>query len=37
MHPDPLGLKAEALQKMSEILNDLREDFSTETTKQQLN
>tara|TARA_R100000951_G_C2621523_1_gene174630 strand:- start:414 stop:1271 length:858 start_codon:yes stop_codon:yes gene_type:complete len=37
MHPDPLGLKAEALQKMSDILNDLREDFSTETTKQQLN
>jgi hypothetical protein len=37
MYPDPLGLKAEALHKMSDILNDLREDFSTETTKQQLN
>lgn len=37
MYPDPLGLKAEAIHKMSDILNDLREDFSTETTKQQLN
>ena len=37
MYPDPLGLKTEALHKMSDILNDLREDFSAETTKQQLN
>lgn len=37
MYPDPLGLKAEAIHKMSDILNDLREDFSAETTKQQLN
>lgn len=37
MYPDPLGLKAEAIHKMSDILNDLRDDFSTETTKQQLN
>jgi len=37
MYPDPLGLKAEALHKMSDILNDLRKDFSTETIKQQLN
>lgn len=37
MHPDPLGLKAEALHKMSDILNELREDFYTETTKKHLN
>ncbi len=37
MYPDPLGLKAEALHKMADILSDLREDFSTETAKQQLN
>jgi hypothetical protein len=37
MHPDPLGLKAEALHKMSGILNELREDFSTETAKKHLN
>ena len=37
MLPDPLGLKVEALYKMADILNDLREDFSTETTKQQSN
>ena len=37
MHPDPLGLKAEALHKMSDILNELREDFSTETIKNHLN
>lgn len=37
MHPDPLGLKAEALHKMADILSDLREDFTTETAKQQLN
>jgi len=37
MYPDPLGLKAEALHKMADILSDLREDFSTETSKQQLN
>ena len=33
MEPDPLGLKTEALHKMADILNDLREDFSTEPTK----
>jgi len=37
MHPDPLGLKVEALHKMSDILNELREDFYTETTKKHLN
>lgn len=37
MHPDPLGLKAEALHKMSDILNELREDFYTETAKKHLN
>ena len=37
MHPDPLGLKAEALHKMADILSDLREDFSNETAQQQLN
>ena len=37
MLPDPLGLKVEALYKMADILNDLREDFSTEATKQQSN
>jgi hypothetical protein len=37
MYPDPLGLKVEALHKMADILSDLREDFSIETTKQQLN
>jgi len=37
MHPDPLGLKAEALHKMSDILNELREDFSTEIAKKHLN
>lgn len=37
MHPDPLGLKAEALHKMADILSDLCEDFSTETAQQQLN
>jgi len=37
MHPDPLGLKAEALHKMADILSDLREDFTAETAKQQLN
>jgi DNA-binding XRE family transcriptional regulator len=37
MHPDPLGLKVEALHKMADILSDLREDFSNETVKQQLN
>jgi ParB-like chromosome segregation protein Spo0J len=37
MHPDPLGLKTEALHKMADILSDLREDFSNETAQQQLN
>ena len=37
MHPDPLGLKVEALHKMSDILSDLREDFPNETVQQQLN
>ena len=37
MHPDPLGLKVEALHKMADILSDLREDFPNETVRQQLN
>ena len=37
MHPDPLGLKVEALHKMADILSDLREDFTNETVRQQLN
>ena len=37
MHPDPLGLKTQALHKMSDILNDIREDFIIETPTQKFN
>ena len=37
MNPDPLGLKVEALHKMSGILNDLCEDFTTETSTHKFN
>jgi hypothetical protein len=37
MHPDPLGLKTEALHKMVGILSDLLEDFPIETSNQKTN